>query len=232
MSQLADNKLKKVFVNNFFKTKYFKELSLKKYQVSKHDYHQLCYIYKTSPESMIYSVYKFAESSKFDNNHVKKFFEVRYREILKQPFHDEQLYYYFAIKIFCFFDILSAEKELVIESKNQILISYYLMDNIFKEDDIDILKKMKDEKYWFQNYNLILYNDGMYRDLEKSIEDFLIPEHAKKDEQKESYRNFYKENLKAKNEIIRSIDNVNKEIGKYLELKIEKSETELKQSTE
>lgn len=224
MSKLQDNKLKKVFINNFFKTKYFKELNLERYQVRIYDYHQLCFIYKYSPEAMIYSVHKFANMHNFNNSNVKRFFEVRYKETLKQPFHDEQLYYYYAMKIFGFDDVLSVVNDLVIKSKNQILISYYLKDGLFTDNQIDSLKKLDDEKYWFQNYNLILYNDKLYESLEDSINKFLIPEYAKKDSQKNTYKEFYKNNLEKKNEIIRDIYDVNEKIDEYLDLKIEESE--------
>lgn len=229
MSKLEDTKLKKIFINNFFKTKYFKELNLERYQVKRYDYHQLCFIYKFSPEAMIYSVHKFANMSKFNNNNVKKFFEVRYKEILKQPFHDEQLYYYYAIKIFGFDDLLSVVNDLVINSNNQILISYYLKDGLFTDNQINLLKGMNDEKYWFQNYNLILYNDQLYQDLNRSINKFLIPKNATKNSQKNTYKEFYRNNLSNKNEIIRDIHDVNNEIDYYLDLKIQESESKFQE---
>lgn len=229
MSKLEDNKLKKVFINNFFKTKYFKELNLEKYQVKRYDYHQLCFIYKSSPEAMIYSVHKFASMSKFNHSYVKKFFEVRYRETLKQPFHDEQLYYYYAMKIFGFDDVLSMVNEMVINSNNQILISYYLRDGLFIDSQIDLLKGMDNEKYWFQNYNLILYNNELYQNLDSSINKFLIPQNAIKDSQKNTYKEFYRKNLRNKNEIIRDIHDVNDEIDNYLDLKIQESEAKFQE---
>lgn len=53
MSKLKDDKLKKVFINNFFKTKYFQELDLEKFKVKVYDYHQLCFLMKFTPECMI-----------------------------------------------------------------------------------------------------------------------------------------------------------------------------------
>jgi hypothetical protein len=44
MSNLIDDKQRRVFINNFFKTKYFKELNLNKYKFREYSYHQLCFI--------------------------------------------------------------------------------------------------------------------------------------------------------------------------------------------
>ncbi len=232
MSKLEDNKLKRVFVNNFFKTKYFKELDLEKYQVKDYDYHQLCFIFKYSPECMIYSVHKFFEMTKFDNDKVKSFFKVRYREILKEPFNDEQLYYYYAIKVFGFNEILQLVNELVLKSKNQILISYYLKDNLFTEDEVSKLKEMDNEKFWFQNYHLILYRVELYGDLENSVNRYLIPEKATKAIQKETYKDFYIENLMSRKSFVRDILEVNEEIDNYLELKYEESEAQFEEGEE
>ena len=162
LSKLEDDKLKKVFINNFFKTKYFRELNLDKYQVKDYDYHQLCFILKFSPEVMLYAVDKFNAMRCFDKNRLYKFFKVRYREVLQEPFNEEQLYFYYAIKILSFENILAEAKDAVLKSDNQILISYYLKDRIFENEDIDILKLNDDEKHWFQNYHLILYFQLLY----------------------------------------------------------------------
>ena len=105
-----------------FKIKYFRELPLEKYQVKEYDYHQLCFIMKYSPESMIYLADIFSAMDNFDKQKLHRFFSVRYEEILKTNFNEEQLYYYYAIKIFGFEDIISQQKDLVVKSNNQILI--------------------------------------------------------------------------------------------------------------
>ncbi len=237
MSNLEDDKLKRVFINNFFKTKYFREMDMTKYQVKNYDYHQLCFIFKFSPEAMLYAVDKFSTMASFENNKLHKFFKVRYNEVLKESFNDEQLYYYFAIKILDFSNILIEAKDAVLESNNQILISYYLKDGLFGCDDINKLKTYDDEMYWFQNYHLILYSSDLLSDLENSIEKFLVPinakeqmndkppRKAKKAIQKKSYLNFYKENLESRSSIIRDISNVQEEIEDYLTLKIQESES-------
>lgn len=244
MSNLEDDRLKKVFINNFFKTKYFREMDTDKYQVKNYDYHQLCFIFKFSPEAMLYAVDKFSIMTSFENNKLHKFFKVRYNEVLKEVFNDEQLYYYFAIKILNFTDILIEYKDAVLKSNNQILISYYLKDGIFQSVDINTLKINHDEKYWFQNYHLILYSADLLDDLENSIEKYLIPINAKEQEsdkprrkekkaiQKKSYLNFYRKNLELKNSMIRDISDVQTEIEDYLQLKIQESEAAFNASEE
>ena len=76
----------------------------------------------------------------------------------------------------------------------------------------------------------------MLVDLENSIYKYLIPKNskelvndkpnkkAKKELQRKSYMDFYKENIELKNPIIRDISNVTAEIKDYLRLKIEENE--------
>ncbi|MGF6950954.1 hypothetical protein QF028_003459 [Neobacillus sp. B4I6] len=231
VSKLNDDKLKKVFINNFFKTKYFRELDLEKYQVKGYDYHQLCFLFNLSPETMLYSIDKFNDMSNFNNNNLHKFFHVRYREVLKTPFNEEQLYFYYAIKIFGFTDILMENKSSVIDTNNQILISYYLKDGYFEKEEIDKLKENVNEQYWFQNYHLILYSSDLLDDLENSIVKYLIPKKVFKEKKensrekkKNSYMEFYRENISSELPIIRDIPDVLAEIEEYLALRIEEME--------
>lgn len=224
MSNLQDDKMKKVFINNFFKTKFFVDLDLSKFIVKEYDYHQLLFIYKYSPESLLYSVDKFKNMSNFENDKFYMFFKIRFSESLQDLFHDEQLYFYYAIKLCGFEDLLKEMKDLVIKSENQVLISYYLMDNLFSDTDLLTLLNYKDEKYWFQNYHLIMYNERLFNDLEISITEYLLPFYATKPSRIESYMNFYKANINAKNALIRGIDEVNQTITIYLETKIKEIE--------
>ena len=224
MSKLSDNKLKRVFINNFFKTSYFQELDLDKYEMEDYDYHQLCFIFKFSSESMLYAIDKFNEIDDFSSNELLyKFFNIRYQESLENTFHDEQLYFYFAIKRLGFDDILEKFKELVIKTNNQILISYYLKYRVFNKEQINMLKQKDSEEYWFQNYHLILYSDEMMANMDENIKRYLVPNYAEKQRQKESYINFYKRNLESNIAIIRDIDSTYEEISEYLNLKIEES---------
>lgn len=150
MSNLQDDKLKKVLINNLFKTRYFRELDLGKYKIMDYDYHQLCFILKFSPEAMLYSVDKFNEMEGFEKSKLHKFFSIRYKESLQKTYNEEQLYFYYAIKIFGYSDILSENKDAVINSNNQLLISYYLKDNLFKKEEIEQLSKNSHEKIGFR----------------------------------------------------------------------------------
>lgn len=125
MSKLENEKLKKVFINNVFKIKYFRELELENFQVKKYDYHQLCFIMKYSPEAMLYMADRFSEMESFENQKIHKFFDVRFGESIRNDYYNEvQLYYFYAISVFGFNDILTKYKESVAKCNNQILISY------------------------------------------------------------------------------------------------------------
>lgn len=232
MSKLDDEKLKRIFINNVFKIRYFRELPLNKFQVKKYDYHQLCFLLKFSPESMLYSADRFEEMEAFDNQKLYRFFKVRYQESLRKSYNEQQLYYFYAISIFGFNDILVEYKEEVAKSNNQILISYYLKDGLFAQEEIDYLKNLTDECFWFQNYHLILYSENLLTDIEDSIEKYLIPKMVllplcnkqSKVIKRDSYLAFYKENLTGGKAIIKDIPLVKQAIIEYLELRMEESE--------
>ncbi|WP_252243425.1 MULTISPECIES: hypothetical protein [unclassified Clostridium] len=233
MSKLKDDKLKRVFINNFFKTKYFQKLDLEKFKVKIYDYHQLCFLMKFTPECMLYLIDRLDEMSDFDNDKLYEFFKVRYSQSLKSEYNEEQLYYHYAIKKFKFDDILRDVCKLVLKSNNQVLISYYLKEKLFDGEGIDYLKQKTDEEYWFQNYHLILYNEDLLANLESSISKYIMPKNSfdkptddlnkmeRKRNQRNHYMNFYKENLLESKAIIRDIDDVGDELNDYLELKFE-----------
>jgi hypothetical protein len=216
MTNLKDPKLQKIFLNTFFKSTYFYELDFNKFSVEIFNFHQLCYIFKFSPETMLYSVNKIKHVGLFLNDNFKKFLKVRYNQILSEPYNEEQLYYYYTIKFLDFNDILEAAAELVIKSKNQLLISFYLKDDLFSSDHILELKSYNEELYWFQNYHLIMYSD-LKNDLEKSINDYLMPKFAKKEINKSSYMEFYKNNLIAGTSLIKDIELISVNINEYID---------------
>lgn len=240
MSNLDDDKLKRIFINNVFKIKYFRELSLEKFQVKKYDYHQLCFLLKFSPESMLYATDRFAEMEAFQKEKLKHFFEIRYSESLRKNYNEQQLYYFYAVSLFEFDDILIKNKELAARSNNQILISYYLSKNWFEQEEINYLKNFTKENYWFQNYHLILYNPDLMSNIEDSIEKYLIPKkillrYCNKTNQKnkrKAYLEFYKTNLENGKAIIRDIQQVKMAIREYLDLKMNESEEQFEESTE
>ena len=54
-SLLEDDKLRRILINGFFRTKYFrKDIELFKYAFRDYDIHQLCYLFKLSPECLLY----------------------------------------------------------------------------------------------------------------------------------------------------------------------------------
>lgn len=218
ISQIKDEKMKKYFLIVFFKSTYFYEMPLEKYMLDEYNYHQLFFIFRYAPETLIYSIKKLTLSNDFQSDKLKKFLKIRYEELIQKPFNDEQLYFYYAIKILNFDDILSDASYLVKKCKNQILISYYLMDKMFTNDEINYLKTMKDEKYWFQNYHLILFSD-LNKEVVNSIEEYLVPRESKT-KSKKTYIDFYEENLKNGVKLIRTSDEVSDEINKYLWKKI------------
>ncbi|MBK5482691.1 hypothetical protein JFV29_12440 [Peribacillus sp. TH16] len=216
MSNLKDNKLQKTFLNTFFKSTYFHDLDIKKFAIEVFNYHQLCYIFKFSPETMLYSINHFKHVDLFSGEKFKKFLKVRYTEVLSKSFNEEQLYYYYTIKILGFNCILEETVDIVVESNNQLLVSYYLKDNLFNSDYILKLKSKNEERYWFQNYHLILYSD-LINDLENSISKYLMPAYATTNRQKTSYEEFYRINLKSSISLLKDIETISVNINEYME---------------
>ena len=223
-SLLEDDKLRRVLINGFFRTKYFrKDIDLSKYTFRDYDIHQLCFLFKLSPECLLYSADRFMKLSNFDSNKFKHFFEVRYKECLKKDFNEEQLYYFYAMKLWGFDEFLKQKTELVIHSKNQVLISYYLIEGWFSSEQIEWLKKQKKEELWFQNYHLIMYTQELFDTLDNSIDEYLLPDFAKKAVQKNAYKEFYRNNLQAKKAMILPVDEVGKELHEYLNIRFEEA---------
>lgn len=50
LSQIKEFKYKRVFLSNFFRTAYFKDIIPSKYTLSDNDFNYICYIYKVVPE--------------------------------------------------------------------------------------------------------------------------------------------------------------------------------------
>lgn len=217
-------KNKRTFINNFFKGKYFYDIvdKLDKYELKDYDYHELCYLFRTSPEALLYSIDLIRQISNFDLERMKKFFEVRYKESLRNPQHDVQLYYYYAITVLGLTDIFDNTSDLVLKTENQLLISYYIQLNLFSEAQYLQLKSLTDEKYWLQNYHLILNRSELRSDLENSINTYLIPKKCipantpVKITRKQVYYDFYKSNLSSGKSIIVTPEDMSTAIDLYL----------------
>ena len=176
--------------------------------------------------------------SEFNKERVHNFFKVRFIESLNVPFHEEQLYFFYATCLLEFNDILADAKEYVVNSDNQVLISYYLKLNLFTKEDITKLKTYTTEDYWFQNYHLILYCPDLLSDIDSSILTYIIPQYCAPSpsesplikKRRQTYIRFYKQNLSAGNAFIRDIENVTQTICDYLDLRFQYEE-ELYSST-
>lgn len=217
-------KNKRTFINSFFKGKYFYDIidKLDKYELKDYDYHELCYLYRTSPEALLYSINLIQLIPNFDVNRMKKFFQVRYKESLRSPHHDVQLYYYYAITVLGLTYIFDNTSALVLKTENQLLISYYIQLDLFSESQYQLLKNLTDEKYWLQNYHLILNRTELFHDLENSINTYLIPKKclpadtATKVARKQVYYDFYFDNLSLGKSIIVAPEDMSTAIDLYL----------------
>lgn len=222
-SLLAELKKKRILITNFFKTKYFRTLELSKFNVKDYDYHQLCFIFRTSPEAMLYSIDRFKDMSGFEMGRLKEFFQLRYAQVLKDQFQDAQLYYFYAISIAEFRDIAQDNEKSVLCSENQVLISLYLENNLFSDTSVETLKGFQSEDKWFQNYHLILNTPDLYQNLEENIEKYLIPEVVKgrstpcQCARAAFYLEFYKRNLSERKSLVRSVEDIQTTVDKYLE---------------
>jgi hypothetical protein len=218
-SKLSDEKLRYVLCVNFFKSNFFNSINPHEYELQTYSIHQILSLYKKYPEIMLYSIEKFCSYESFKLS-IVDFLKVRYRESLIKEYHEEQLYYFYAIKWLNLESLLTTEENinLVVKSDNQILISYYAMYRYFKTETVNELLNKTQEEYWFQNYHLILfYKFESYN----SFIDILVPQYCKKDEQKKTYDDFYSLNFSNKVSFLKDIKMVNEEIKGYIKLKNE-----------
>lgn len=227
LDSLQDEKSKRSFIVNFFKTKHFQSSDYSKYKVNPYDLHQWFFLLKSAPESLLYVSHIINNIPDIKNDSkTKDFLKARYEEALKQELHDVQLYYYYAIKILGFEDVVSGAADLVLQSQNQVLISYYLKDGNFTESQKSTLKVIKGEEYWFQNYHLILYTPSLKSDLTNSVKDYLIPQRLSTYPnaiRENRYLNFYEANILRANAFIDEIPDVLQKIKDYLELRYEET---------
>ncbi len=217
-AKLKDERLQRIFIINFFKSTYFHELNMNDFFLQEFNQHQLCFLFRLCPEIMLYAIPKFKIFPYFLEEHFKTFLSVGFKKSLCHNFFEEQLYFYYAIKVLGFETILNESVNAVFNCGNQILISYYIKDDLFNQEQIEDLRRRNDEMYWFQNYHLILFNKSNL-DLKESIQEYLIPNYARGG-QVETYLNFYYNNLNNDISIINSIDFVTESVGYYINLKI------------
>ncbi len=217
LSQISEIKYKRIFLANFFKTYYFNDLDAELYTLSNSDFNYICYIYKLMPEAILYSLPKLLEINGFNHRKFKEFILSRFENSLQNQKQEEQVYFYYAIKMSGLAEELKQFNTLVLQSNNQILISYFVLDKIISKEEYKNQFSPFCEKQWLQNYHYVL----VYDDEDINI---LIPEYARKDKIRKNYFDFYEFNLKNKISILRTMEEVTKGVKKFVEDKIESYE--------
>lgn len=221
LNKLEDYRLKRVFIINFFKSKFFRKIDFSNTYINKYNYHQILYLIKEFPEIILYIDKILNSFEVFKSNEFKNTIVRFYVESLRKNYHDEQLYLFFLLdKLDCLEKVGTNEINLkVIDTKNSILISYYLKKELFTEENINIIRDYDEEKYWLIYYYLILKDADLYSNLENSIIKYLIPKSAREQEYIDCYKEFYYKNLSNKTDILLDFDKVKINIDKYFKIK-------------
>lgn len=226
LNKLDDYRKKRVFIVNFFKSEFFRNIDFSKTYFDEYNYHQVLYLIKEFPEIVLYINNILDSFEEFKStDFVEKIINF-YKKSLFSNFHDEQLYFYFLLNKLGANDKIRNTCKKVLETRNYILISYYIINNMFDSDDIDIIKGYDDESYWLVYYYLILNDSTLYSDLENSVNQYLVPKSAKTASVKTAYKDFYINNLSAKKEILVSLDKINEKLDEYFIEKFKKDEPE------
>ncbi len=165
------------------------------------------------PETILYSLSRIKNIHGFNRQLFKDFVYSRFKSALQTEKYEEQIYFYYAIKECAIDDRLVDFKDDVMVSKNQILISYFLIDRIILKSDYQCFVDNPKEDEWLQNYHYLLVYD-------KSNLDLLIPNQAKNNKKQKSYFDFYKFNLDNNIPIVRNINKIAEDINKFVALKI------------
>lgn len=213
LSQISELKYKRIFLANFFKTYYFNSLKPELYKLSESDFNYICYIYKVMPETILYSLNKVKTIFGFDNKIFRDFVFSRFNSSLQTEKFEEQVYFYFAIKVCGYDDGLIEFKKIVLNSKNQLLISYFLLDKIISKDEYQSFLSKPKESEWLQNYHYLLVYDKVNIDL-------IIPDKAKGNKKQKSYMDFYKFNLDSDISLLKPVEKIVSDIDKFIQIKI------------
>ncbi len=214
LSQIKELKFKRIFLANFFKTYYFHSLKPELYILSASDFNYICYIYKLMPETILYSLDKIKKIENFNLRLFRDFVFSRFKSSLQTEKLEEQVYFYYAIKECGYDDGLASFKEMVLNSKNQILISYFLIDRLLAKSEYQRFISTPNENEWLQNYHYLLIYD-------KSRIDILAPEKAKGNKKEKSYLDFYKLNLDSDIPFVKPISKIATDIDKFVQKKID-----------
>lgn len=227
LSRLSDYKQKRILMTGFFRTKYFrKDFNLEKATFREYDIHQLCFLFRENPEVFLYCADLLPKIKNFCDYETKfrKFFTIRYVEALKKSYHEEQLYYFYVMSLWGYDDLLKNSAQLVMRSENQVLISYYIVNDWFDTLQMQYLKSETGEDKWFQNYHLIMFSADLRADIDASIDTYLVPKDVSKLQAKNNFRSFYKTNILNNTLMIRKISDVCTELHDYLDLRFEAAE--------
>ncbi len=219
--KLNDKKLESIFVTGFFKSQYFIDFKPEKYTLTRSDLHKILFIYREHPESILYSVHKFAKLLDFK---VLSLYYLRemFLKSLSNPYNEEQMYYFYAL------DYLYDEKFIndkvvdgILNSDNQLLMSYFILSEYstkLKFNFNDLL--LDNESQWFLNYHLILRKYLIKKidskELEELVTTYLIPKSIKK-KTNEIYIDFYATAIKNGFKLINF--KVTSTINEYLKFK-------------
>ena len=220
LNKLDEYKKKRVFIVNFFKSNFFRNIDFRNTFLSKYNYHQILYLIREFPEiilyiSKIFDSFDEFKSEKFINT-IKDF----YIDSLKSNYFEEQLYYLYLLNRLNSLKKIKSKDicDLVFKTENVILIAYYIENEMLDEEHIEKIKNYDDESYWLVYYYLIKKDLLLYLDLEKSIERYLIPRNAK-GTISIAYKNFYLDNLRKKNDILVDLNEVEDLVNIYFDEK-------------
>lgn len=223
---LHDEKNGAILFKNFFKTEFWYELDINKYKISNENIHQLFFIMKNVPETILYVALKMKKISRIHKREFSKFFEQQFaKSVDDDKFYEEQLYFYFG---WCMLkgddDFISDNRfDTIMSLKNQVLQSIIVMGK--EKSNIDFEQYLKKgEENWFLNYHLILQLNYKPSKLKKKIKEYLLPkqlENTTSGPTYEAYINFYLKNINNNVPFVKLIEDVEMDIDNYLLLKHE-----------
>lgn len=220
IGKINNFKKEKVFIVNFFKSEFFNTIDFSKTYFDDFNYHQICYILKKYPESILYINNIINGFEAFKSNDFKNLIYGFFKNSLKTDYQDEQLYYFVLMKKIDCIDKLKKDviRRMVLESENFPLISYFAMYDLFENSDYQKLLQIDNEEYWFVHYNLIILKPQLYGDIDDAIDKYLVPKKAANGSESK-YHEFYKINIDNNISILNSVEQVETEVAYYLLLK-------------
>lgn len=212
---LLDEKKKTIFINGFFKSKFFYYMDFNDFIITRETLHQIQFIIKNHPETVLYIIEKIkkVKNKPFDVT-FNDFLKTAFYNSLEKEFYEEQLYYYFALKKYN--KDYKFEKEIiekVMKNSNQILSSYFVMNEIDCDDYTLEFLNLKNNN-WILNYHIILKNKDRINSNDY-LEKYLCPRMAK-ETKKYVYIDFYRKLLDNNCKIINSISRVSTKINEFI----------------